>query len=113
MPELFDMLLFTWMIPHTDDFGRLAGSPAKIKGLVVPMMDKTKSDIEESLGRLHDAELINWVEANQIMVAYDIKPTPVWVAVCTVVPLWKGLAFGATWRAAVEEAMRKEARLQQ
>lgn len=60
-----------------------------------------------------DAEMINWVEANQIMVAYDIKPTPVWVAVCTVVPLWKGLAFGATWRAAVEDAMRKEAKLQE
>lgn len=60
LPDIFDMLLFTWLIPHTDDFGRLPGSAAKIKGLVVPMMDKSKRDIEESLGRLQDAELIQW-----------------------------------------------------
>lgn len=62
LPEIFDMLLFTWLIPHSDDFGRLPGSPAKVKGLVVPMMDKSKREIEESLGRLHDAELIQWYE---------------------------------------------------
>ncbi|MNL19082.1 Replication initiation and membrane attachment [compost metagenome] len=57
------MLLFTWMIPHTDDFGRLAGSPAKIKALVVPMMDKGKREIEASLQRLAEKGLINWYEA--------------------------------------------------
>lgn len=58
LPDIFDMLLFTWLIPHTDDFGRLTGSPAKVKALVVPMLDKTIKDIEQSLQRQHDAGLI-------------------------------------------------------
>lgn len=62
LPDIFDMLLFTWLIPHTDDFGRLTGSPAKVKALVVPMLDKTIKDIESSLIRLHEAELILWYE---------------------------------------------------
>ncbi|WP_433943497.1 DnaD domain protein [Paenibacillus sp. SN-8-1] len=64
LPDIFDMLLFTWMIPHTDDFGRLAGSPAKIKALVVPMLDKGKAEIEASLQRLNDKGLINWYEVD-------------------------------------------------
>lgn len=65
LPDVFDMLLFTWLIPHTDDFGRLTGSPAKVKALVVPMLDRTLADVEASLGRLHNAELILWYEINQ------------------------------------------------
>lgn len=64
LPDVFDMLLFTWMIPHTDDFGRLAGSPVKIKALIVPMLDKTMMDIGISLQRLHDTGLIHWYEIN-------------------------------------------------
>lgn len=62
LPDIFDMLLFTWMIPHTDDFGRLAGSPGKVKGLVVPMLDKTKREIADSLRRLDEYGLIHWYE---------------------------------------------------
>lgn len=64
LPEIFDMLLFTWLIPHTDDFGRLTGSPAKVKALVVPMLDKSAKDVENSLIHLHNAELIIWYECN-------------------------------------------------
>lgn len=56
------MLLYTWIIPHTDDFGRLTGCPAKVSALVVPMTHKSECDVEESLGRLHEAELIQWYE---------------------------------------------------
>ncbi|ALA12626.1 DnaD domain protein [Paenibacillus larvae] len=63
LPDIFDMLLFTWMIPHTDDFGRMVGSPAKVKALVVPMLDKTVRNVEEALGRLAAAGLILWYEA--------------------------------------------------
>lgn len=62
LPDIFDMLLFTWIIPHTDDFGRLAGSPAKVKALVVPMLDKSIRDVSESLKRLQDQGLILWYE---------------------------------------------------
>lgn len=64
LPDIFDMLLFTWMIPHTDDFGRLVGSPAKVKALVVPMLDKSISDVEAALGRLSGNGLILWYEVD-------------------------------------------------
>lgn len=62
LPNLFDKLLFTWMIPHADDFGRMPGSPAKIKALVVPMLDVTLKEVEESIQNIHNAELIFWYE---------------------------------------------------
>jgi hypothetical protein len=62
LPDIFDMLLFTWMIPHSDDFGRLPGSPAKVKAIVVPMLDKSVKEIEDSLQRLQGSSLINWYE---------------------------------------------------
>lgn len=64
LPDIFDMLLFTWLVPHTDDFGRLTGSPAKVKALVVPMLDKSIRDVERALSELHSAELIIWYECN-------------------------------------------------
>ncbi|MEW8985568.1 MAG: hypothetical protein AB2401_00855 [Bacillus sp. (in: firmicutes)] len=64
LPDVFDMLLFTWMIPHTDDFGRMVGSPAKVKALVVPLQSKDISEIKASLSRLHAAELIAWYEVD-------------------------------------------------
>jgi DnaD/phage-associated family protein len=64
LPDIFDMLLFTWMIPHTDDFGRLAGSPAKVKALVVPMLDKTVGEVSASLERLKKQGVILWYEVD-------------------------------------------------
>lgn len=64
LPDIFDMLLYTWIIPHADDFGRLAGSPAKVKALVVPMLDKTVKDVELALSHLHQNGLINWYEVD-------------------------------------------------
>ncbi|MEC0092477.1 hypothetical protein [Paenibacillus macquariensis] len=64
LPDVFDILLFTWMIPHTDDFGRMAGSPGKVKALVVPMLDKTKADVQASLERLDKEGLIFWYEVD-------------------------------------------------
>jgi hypothetical protein len=65
LPDIFDMLLFTWLIPHTDDFGRMPGSPKKIKALVVPMIDnKSTDDVENALHHLNDAGLIIWYIVN-------------------------------------------------
>lgn len=64
LPDIFDMVLYTWLIPHSDDFGRLYGSPAKIKALVVPMLDKSIKEVEISLQHIHDSELINWYEVD-------------------------------------------------
>jgi len=60
LPEYFDMLLFTWMIPHTDDFGRLMGESTKVKALVIPLLPKSVREVSESLQKLHDAGLIIW-----------------------------------------------------
>lgn len=62
LTDTFHILLFTWMIPHSDDFGRLFGSPLKVKALVVPMLDKTIKEVEEALCCLHREGLINWYE---------------------------------------------------
>ncbi len=52
-------LLFTWMIPHTDDFGRISGSAKKIKAVVLPMRDEfTPSDVDDALNEIHDKGLI-------------------------------------------------------
>lgn len=62
LSDTFHMLLFTWMVPHADDFGRLFGSPMKVKALVVPMLDKTFKEVEEALSSLHRQGLIQWYE---------------------------------------------------
>lgn len=64
LTDIFHMLLYTWIIPHTDDFGRLPGSPAKIKALVVPMLDKSIKDVERGLQEMHETGLIIWYEVD-------------------------------------------------
>lgn len=52
-------LLFTWIIPHLDDFGRMTGDPRKIKAIVVPMRDDIKvDDIGSYLIEMYDQKLI-------------------------------------------------------
>lgn len=60
--SLFGRLLYTWMIPHADDFGRLPGSPAKIKHMVVPFADETVKDVERELADMHRIGIIIWYE---------------------------------------------------
>lgn len=62
--SLFGRLLYTWMIPHTDDFGRMPGSPAKVRALVVPMGDETIRDVEEALTDMATRDLIQWYEVD-------------------------------------------------
>lgn len=56
-------LLFTWMIPHADDDGRLNGEAEYIKLLVVPAKTWTKTQTESYLKAIHEAGLIyRWNE---------------------------------------------------
>lgn len=58
-------LLFTWMIPHADDFGLLPSSSRRIKALVIPMNDEISSqDVESCLGEMLDSKLIKEIEWN-------------------------------------------------
>lgn len=52
-------LLFTWLIPHCDNFGRMSGEPAEVKAVVFPKRaDLTPERIGTLLVELHDAGLI-------------------------------------------------------
>lgn len=52
-------LLFTWLIPHVDDFGRINAHPRRLKSIIFPMRDDiTISDIDESLYQMADQGLI-------------------------------------------------------
>lgn len=54
----FSALLFTWIIPHTDDFGRMEGSALAVWGIVCPMRGKTEEQVEEALEELCKNKLI-------------------------------------------------------
>lgn len=64
LKDHFSRLLYTWLIPQTDDFGRMTGCPHKIRALVIPMLEESYKDVEVSLTALHDAELIIWYEVD-------------------------------------------------
>lgn len=51
-------LLFTWMIAHADDDGRMKGDPACVKAKVVPMVNWSFKRIEAYLWEIKNAELI-------------------------------------------------------
>lgn len=51
-------LLFTWIQPHTDDFGRLEGDAMTVRAKVCPMRPYTDEEVENSLQKLHEAGLI-------------------------------------------------------
>ena len=63
--SLHAALLFTWMIPHADDFGRMVGNARKVKALVVPMRDDfTSIIVDECLKEMSYAHLIERYEVN-------------------------------------------------
>lgn len=57
-------LIFTWMIPHADDFGLLPYSPRTIKALVIPMQDITAEDVGIHLETMRKNNLIRIFEYN-------------------------------------------------
>lgn len=56
----FAKLLFTWIIPHTDDFGRIDGNPEIVKALVMPLNKSGVDEIEAALVEIAQAGLIDW-----------------------------------------------------
>lgn len=62
----FSKLLFTWLIPNTDDLGRMEGDPEVIKGMIFPYEDKVSvKQIKESLEELSSENLIIWYLVNE------------------------------------------------
>lgn len=58
-------LLFTWLIPHVDDYGRVNADPRRIKAKIVPMRD----DIPSSEILL----LLKEMESKNLIVLYTIE----------------------------------------
>jgi hypothetical protein len=56
-------LLFTWLQPHTDDYGRMEGDPPTVRARVVPMRKWTDEHVETALEELVKAGLLYWYEA--------------------------------------------------
>ncbi|OGC36386.1 hypothetical protein A3J90_08405 [candidate division WOR-1 bacterium RIFOXYC2_FULL_37_10] len=56
----FAKLLFTWMIPHSDDFGRMDGTPKKVKALVMPLSKHPIKKFEIALGEMASSGVIYW-----------------------------------------------------
>lgn len=59
--SLKEAFIYTWLIPHLDDYGRMSGSPRTIKAGVFPMKDEiTAGDIEEALKKFKGLKLFFW-----------------------------------------------------
>jgi len=57
-PSEFAQLLFTLLVPHTDDFGRLAGDAFTMKHAVFPTSKRAEVDFEAAMDALARAGLI-------------------------------------------------------
>ena len=55
-------LIYTWMIPHTDDFGHLEGDPLSIRAKVVPMREISLDEIEGELKEMETVGVITRYE---------------------------------------------------
>jgi hypothetical protein len=58
----FSKLLFSWILPHCDDYGHMDGSAKLVKGIVVPLCDESTDQVESSLQELEKAGLIKRYE---------------------------------------------------
>jgi len=57
-------LMFSWMIPHCDDDGRMQGYSLYVKGIVFPMIDCTIEDVESWLSDMVNNKLIEWYDVD-------------------------------------------------
>lgn len=60
-------LIYTWMIPHTDDFGHLEGDPVSIRAKVVPMRNIDLLEIEKDLKEMENCDVIKSYQIGEEM----------------------------------------------
>jgi len=54
-------LLYTWMIPHCDNLGRMPGEPASVRATVIPReQDVSDGDVHEWLQDMDRLGLVCW-----------------------------------------------------
>jgi hypothetical protein len=56
----FAQLLFLYMIPHQDDWGRLVGNPGRVKAKVMPLCRRPAATFEKAIIELAEHSLICW-----------------------------------------------------
>lgn len=55
-------LLYTWIIPHCDNLGRMDGDPDVVRGTVVPTLCIRRMNVVSWLSEMHRLGLIHWYE---------------------------------------------------
>lgn len=64
-------LLFTWMISHADDEGRLKGEPEYVKATVVPLKEWSVDMVSNYLDEIQKQKLINyWDDGNRKIIEF-------------------------------------------
>lgn len=58
----FGALLYTWIIPHCDDYGRMDGDAHMVKAVAVPLRIKSIADVEKELAEMDKVGLIKRYE---------------------------------------------------
>lgn len=66
---ILPLLLYTWAIPHMDDWGRITGEARQFKLLVCPALDVTTKEVDQALHDIHSAGLWTLYEAKGKKVA--------------------------------------------
>jgi hypothetical protein len=67
--SLREAFIYTWIIPHLDDWGRISGSPRTLKALIFPMKKEISiKNIEDTLTKFKELGLFLWEEVNGEMV---------------------------------------------
>lgn len=54
----FEALLFTWLIPHCDDYGHMDALPQIVKGVVIPLRIEGIEEVKNALEVLDKVKLI-------------------------------------------------------
>jgi hypothetical protein len=61
--SLKSALIYTWLIPHCDDQGRIGSNPANIKGIVVPLRsDISVEEVSRALAEMEERGLVKTYE---------------------------------------------------
>lgn len=55
-------LLYTWMIPHCDNLGRMRGEPHEVRATVFPREVTTEAEVGGWLGEMNQSGLICWYQ---------------------------------------------------
>lgn len=65
------VLLYTWAIPHADDWGRLTGDPRQFRLLVCPGFDITASEVDVALTQIAEVGLwLRYVAGGRTYIAF-------------------------------------------